>query len=685
MDEITQAQQEIRSKMVMLITAALIFSGVVLGATLIMSTVKSHEDQLRERGLQMVRHIAQESSAALTSEPADPVTAAAHAETLKKVTSYMRQEKGIAYLLILNKNGKVLAEVNASEAEAMLGSAGLPPTVMAGDAVASKKEYDAETFLDLVAPIGNEAGWVRMGLSLAEVSEQGRSLFSKMLLLLTLLTGVGVWGTLLFTKTILAPIEKMKEMAYRISRGDLSGGDGSSPILANFRAMMQRIHDHVGQVGLSMEGLTETVQTAKEGIGHQLQISKKTSSSIETMNASFLKVLARVEELSLTAQTSSPALIEMSAATAQVADSTSNLASYVEDTASALLEMSSSIKQVVEHINSLTNNMSDTTVSFSRMNTSINEIENNAKESALLTEKVSQDADELGRGAIEKTIEGMDNIKKAVERSSSVIFKLGERTEYIGKILTVIDEVTRQTNLLALNAAILAAQAGEHGRGFAVVADEIKSLADRTASSTKEIAQLIRDLQSEAKDAVAAIREGTQSVEEGVRLSLDARNYLNTILEGANRSSSMSRQIEKATLAQVQGIHLVTQSMEKMNAMVHQVNGAMQEQGKVIEHITEGSEKMRLITRQVKSAIEEQAIGSKQTASAIEEVTSGMQQVGQGMSNQKKESQALTKWVADFSEATETHKKVFDRMNQSVEDLLKKIQTLKTEVGNFKV
>jgi methyl-accepting chemotaxis protein len=347
--------------------------------------------------------------------------------------------------------------------------------------------------------------------------------------------------------------------------------------------------------------------------------------------------------------------------------------------------MSSSIRQVVENINALTDSMSDTTTSCSRMSTSINEIENNAKESALLTEKVSQDADELGRGAIEKTIEGMDNIKKAVEKSSSVIYKLGERTEYIGKILTVIDEVTRQTNLLALNAAILAAQAGEHGRGFAVVADEIKSLADRTGSSTKEIAQLIRDLQSEAQDAVNSIREGGKSVDEGVRLSRDARGSLNTILEGANRSSLMSRQIEKSTLAQVQAIHGVTLSMDKMNTMVHHVNSAMQEQGKVIEHITEGSEQVRLITRQVKVATEEQAVGSKQTAIAIEEITAGIDQVRQGMADQKKEAQTLTQWVTNANETVESNKKLCDRLHQAMEDLQKKTQGLKTETGSFKI
>jgi len=601
--------------------------------------------------------------------------------------------------LIFNEEGELLANANEENARLLLSGVLWSSELRAEAPTVSSRASQSGKFFDLIVPIRlqgkfqDPVGWVRMGISLNAVSQAFRQLFGKMAVLLIVLTGCAVWGAILFTKNLVAPLENMTEIAFRIGRGDLSEMDGQglmeghglTQMVQGLRGMIHRIHEGILQVSVAMEGLGESILRVREGAGSQAQLAKRTLSSIEVMNSSFLRVSARVDELSGTAQTTSPALVQMSAATIQVANSTSNLSSYVEDTASALLQMSSSIRQVVENINALTDSMSDTTASCTRMSGSINEIEVNAKESALLTEKVSQDADELGRGAIEKTIEGMDNIKKAVEKSSSVIYKLGERTEYIGKILTVIDEVTRQTNLLALNAAILAAQAGEHGRGFAVVADEIKSLADRTGSSTKEIAQLIRDLQSEAQDAVNSIREGGKSVEEGVRLSLDARGSLNTILEGANRSSLMSRQIEKSTLAQVQAIHAVTLAMDKMNTMVHQVNSAMQEQGKVIEHITEGSEKVRLITRQVKVATEEQAVGSKQTAVAIEEITAGITQVGQGMSDQKKEAQALTKWIMEANEAVETNKKMCDRLHQVMEELQKKAQGLKTETGNFKI
>ncbi len=688
MEERIELGHGVRNKILFFIIGAFLLLGGILGTALILSFEETHKEQVKERGIEMVNRIAAKSAMAI--EEGDP-------SVLQKVANESGGINDVAYLLILNEEGQVIAQVNDQAARAMLKD--LPLNRAQTELTVVHGEYNAEKFFALTAPIhlrgklGDPVGSVHLGISLKGVAQESRQLFGKMVVLLLVLTGCALWGAILFTKNLVAPLENMTEVAFRVGRGDLSetaserlgGGNGLTPMVLGLRGMIHRIHEGILQVGNAMEGLTESIIRVREGAGNQTQLSKKTLSSIEIMNASFLRVSTRVDELSGIAQTTSPALVQMSAATIQVANSTSNLSSYVEDTASALLEMSSSIRQVVENINALTDSMTDTTASCARMSGSINEIEVNAKESALLTEKVSQDADELGRGAIEKTIEGMENIKKAVEKSSNVINKLGERTEYIGKILTVIDEVTRQTNLLALNAAILAAQAGEHGRGFAVVADEIKSLADRTGSSTKEIAQLIRDLQSEAQDAVNSIREGGKSVEEGVRLSLDARGSLNTILEGANRSSLMSRQIEKSTLAQVQAIHVVTMSMDKMNTMVHHVNSAMQEQGKVIEHITEGSEKVRLITRQVKVATEEQAVGSKQTAAAIEEITAGIAHVGQGMNDQKKEAQALTAWIMEANDTIEANKKHCDRLHQMMEEVQKKTQGLKAETGSFKI
>ena len=113
-------------------------------------------------------------------------------------------------------------------------------------------------------------------------------------------------------------------------------------------------------------------------------------------------------------------------------------------------------------------------------------------------------------------------IKETSSETVNIIATLGQRIEAIGDILNVIDDVAEQTNLLALNAAIIAAQAGEHGKGFAVVADEIKDLAERAGASTKEIAELIKTIQAESKNAIKTVERSNATVDHGVQVSAEA-------------------------------------------------------------------------------------------------------------------------------------------------------------------
>ncbi|HZR46265.1 MAG TPA: methyl-accepting chemotaxis protein, partial [Candidatus Manganitrophaceae bacterium] len=323
--------------------------------------------------------------------------------------------------------------------------------------------------------------------------------------------------------------------------------------------------------------------------------------------------------------------------------------------------------------------------SISEMNASIEEVEKNAKESALLTEKVNQEAAELGAIAIEQTIDGMEQIKKTVEKSSLVINKLDERTEKIGKILVVINEVTRQTNLLALNASVLAAQAGNEGRGFAVVADEMKALANRTSSSTTEIIQLIRDVQTETKDAVLSVQEGLKSVEEGVRRSIQARGPLNKILESSKRSSEMSRHIENATLEQVKATGQMNQLMQRVNEKVRQIHTTMKELEGGTLNITQSSEKMNSITQQVQIATEEQAKGSKQISDAGENVIWQIEQIANAIKEQKKGNEVIQKSILEIEQITKLSVQMAQEMNQAMEGLIGEANLLKGEVNQFKI
>ncbi|MFN9972490.1 MAG: methyl-accepting chemotaxis protein, partial [Phycisphaerae bacterium] len=171
----------------------------------------------------------------------------------------------------------------------------------------------------------------------------------------------------------------------------------------------------------------------------------------------------------------------------------------------------------------------------------------------------------------------MKAIAEQVNESAASVAMLGKKSEQIGQIIGVINDIADQTNLLALNAAIEAARAGEHGRGFAVVADEVRKLAERTAKATDEVAQSIREIQSDTTSAVAQIESGAERVNKGVELATQAGTSLSTIVESSSKVGSMVQSIAAAADQQAGTSNQIAKSVEEINAITREsTEGASQ-------------------------------------------------------------------------------------------------------------
>ena len=180
--------------------------------------------------------------------------------------------------------------------------------------------------------------------------------------------------------------------------------------------------------------------------------------------------------------------------------------------------------------------MSQTTVEIAR---NVNSIADSASQTLVVAEQ--------GNALVERSAEKVQEIARIVDHSARFVRSLGERSAQIGAVVDVINDIADQTNLLALNAAIEAARAGEQGRGFAVVADEVRKLAERTAKSTSDIAQMIKAVQNEVVKAVEAMETATTNVTGGVDLVTQAGSSLKTIVKSANELQIMVQQIASAT------------------------------------------------------------------------------------------------------------------------------------------
>ncbi|MDP2278764.1 MAG: phosphate/phosphite/phosphonate ABC transporter substrate-binding protein, partial [Nitrospirota bacterium] len=367
-----------------------------------------------------------------------------------------------------------------------------------------------------------------------------------------------------------------------------------------------------------------------------------------------------------------------------IKDNTYDLSGAVDATSSSIKELSTAIKEVAYNADNLSIATDETLSAIKQMTSSVKDVEANSKESAKLSQKVMTDASTFGMGSIEKTMEGMKNIKSSVEKTNDFVKKLGVRSDEIGKILNVIDDITDQTTLLALNAAILAAQAGEHGKGFSVVAGEIKDLAERTAFSTQEIGSLIQSVQQEVKGTVQAMGEGLKSVDEGLKLSREASEALKKILDSSKKSSEMALSIDRSTGEQARAIMLVSEAMERIKNMTGMIAKATAEQAKGTALIMGATEKMRDISHQVKGATDNQAATSKHISGAIEVISDKSRQISKTIYEQKIGSDQMWKSVENIKDIPKSNRDLAFNVNNSLRGLQKDAELIDKEIGRFK-
>jgi len=207
--------------------------------------------------------------------------------------------------------------------------------------------------------------------------------------------------------------------------------------------------------------------------------------------------------------------------------------------------------------------LKDTSASVLQMTAQIGDVSRTAGESAQVA-RVSLDTAERGQRAVYNQIAGMNEIREQIQETSKRIKRLGESSQEIGEIVELISDITEQTNVLALNAAIQAASAGEAGRGFTVVAEEVQRLADRSAEAAKQIAALVKTIQTDTQDAVAAMEKSTHGVVEGTKLSDAAGTALADIGRVSRQLAELIERIAGSTQEQATSADGVAQSIERI-------------------------------------------------------------------------------------------------------------------------
>lgn len=619
-------------------------------------------------------------------------------DDLKEIAIRLGQNESVEYAEFRDGGGKILAQ-SKGEIPAELATRALERE-QGTITTARHHVYTVpffETKADAATPGAKPKGYFRLLMNESRAETALTALWrwnlGIMALVLALASVLAWFASQLIVRPILALVETARQIAKGdlTQRADVGSADEIGSLGEAFNAMggdLEKTVRNLMQSQSKLKSVAETVdsrsQTVIARVDEQRAIIDDTYQSIDQLNGGVRKITDNVEALSASSEETSSSMLQMVASMEEVSRHTDTLFTSVEDTASATHQMVTSISEVDQNVVYLTNFVTDTSASMVEMSASIAQVEANAARSYDLALAVA-DAAQSGMRAVRETIDGMEQVRQSVVEANTVVARLGDRSAAIGKILNVIEDVAEQTNLLALNAAILAAQAGEYGKGFSVVAAEIRDLSERTASSTRDIANLIRGVQEEVENALKATSAGSSLVENGVTLSHEAGKALNNILESASKASSMGKEIASATREQATGSENITRAVDRLQSMVGQINAATTQQAQGSDHIMRAVESMREVTKYVRQAMVEQKSGSSMISAAAERMIEMIHEIFQVAASQSAESEKIVATMRQVRSIADGNRNTAGDMSAAITLLNDAIRGLEGEVRKFRV
>ncbi|MGA9209733.1 MAG: HAMP domain-containing methyl-accepting chemotaxis protein, partial [Terriglobales bacterium] len=358
-------------------------------------------------------------------------------------------------------------------------------------------------------------------------------------------------------------------------QGRINTADRTQQAVSGARSM-------VWIVGLAVGGLLF-------GIPLATLIGRSVAGSVSRMVARIQEVAANnlaVEDMSVESEdelgTAAMALNSMKNNLSTIMQSIAGTAEHV---ASASEEIAAGAAQMATGGETQKDQVHQVATAMQEMSATVHEVSENCNRAADSARQTVETARQ-GGAIVEDTLAHMRSVAVSVRETAQKVQELGSRSDQIGKIVGVIDDIADQTNLLALNAAIEAARAGEQGRGFAVVADEVRKLAERTTKATKEIAEMIQSVQVETRGAVEKMQSGTQQVEKGVEVTAKAGESLKQIIGQAEHVGEMVTHIATAANQQSSATEQVNNNMDQINKLVAESADGAQQSAQACEQLS---------------------------------------------------------------------------------------------------
>jgi methyl-accepting chemotaxis protein len=554
--------------------------------------------------------------------------------------------------------------------------------------------------IDIAAPIAAGAlGVVHVGMDVDVIDTQTAELRTRLLALGFLVAAGGVFTCfVLLNALVLRPVRDLIRATRQIVEdGDLThdvearSQDELGELARTFTSMIRNLRDILFTVARLVDGVAEVSRTlaatgAMVSTGSATVLSRvaETSLSMGETFESLRGVQQSVAQLHEGAEKASTTIVQISAANEDVAGNVEAMAESVERVGASVDHMATSMQDIAKDIDRLKESVDSTGSAVGELDASIGEIERNADQTAKLSDLVSADA-RAGCDALERTLSGLGRIQSSSAATLATLEGLGSRMVDIGGVVDVIGAVAEQTNLLALNASIIAAQVGAPGAGFAIVADNVKELAQRTAASTVEIAELVHDVQALSRKAIDAMMQGTRNVDEGVRLGDETATALRKILDTATKSTAMAQSIARATVEQTKGTRDINGSVQHIAAAVDRIAQASGDKAGRSQEIMRSAGTMRTLTQKVRRSSHEQAEGSRQAIRSIDQINDMASRVNVAQKQQTERTAPVLRALETIRGAAEGQNRSMAELEKAIGALTRQSEVLRAEVSRFQL
>ena len=338
---------------------------------------------------------------------------------------------------------------------------------------------------------------------------------------------------------------------------------------------------------------------------------------------------------------------QVDAAAREIANAVQDIARGASEQTASMTSLSADMRQLADAISAVAEGAGEQYAGVQAARSASGEVRSSLERVATSAHAASEKgagslaAANEGMSSVQHTVAAMETIRAAVLATASEIEELGKRGSEIGAIIQVIEDIASQTNLLALNAAIEAARAGEQGRGFAVVAENVRSLAERTAVATKEIATLIAAVQQGTGQAVKAMEGSVRDVEVGTARASEAGSALNRIVESATDVNSEISRITSASGQMETSAAALTDVVDRVGAIAERLNSLAGE-------MRSGSDRAVVAISGATAISEESAAASEEVSASVEEVSAQVGEVANLSTKLAGISREMSEFLARF-------------------------------------